>query len=257
MKPIQNHKIVLIGAGNVNTQLGQALIQNGFTISQIYNRSASSAQVLSEKLQVPFVTSEEQILKDADIYIISVKDDALLSVISKLDHLEGLCVHTAGSVPMDIFKGKIKRFGVFYPLQTFSKDRDISFSGIPVFIEAANKQDIEFLQEIALRLSGKVNVLSSEKRKYLHLAAVFACNFANHMYTLGSQVLEEQGLSWDFLLPLIEETAAKVKTIHPSKAQTGPAVRYDQTIIKKHMAMLTDDNKRKIYRLVSDSIHGE
>jgi predicted short-subunit dehydrogenase-like oxidoreductase (DUF2520 family) len=169
----------------------------------------------------------------------------------------GLWVHTAGSVPIDVFQNsRAKRYGVLYPLQTFSINRKISFDHIPLFIEANQAEDEQLLEKIALSLSDKVIRLSSEKRKHLHLAAVFACNFTNHLYASAAKILEEQNLPWEVLLPLIEETAAKVKALHPKEAQTGPAVRYDTNIINKHLEMLKNDpDKQELYRLLSQSIH--
>jgi len=254
VKQKPKYKIVFIGAGNVATHLSLALQQSGHSILQIYSRTESSASALGEKLQVPYSTSLSEINPDADVYIFSVKDSVIADCAKEIPAVKGIFVHTAGSVPLSVFDGFTNRAGVLYPLQTFSKNRKISFAEIPFFIEAYNKEDEDLLCDLAHLISKNVNVLSSEKRKYLHLSAVFACNFVNHIYDLSSQILEEQNLSFDYLLPLIKETAAKVEEITPREAQTGPAVRYDKPIIQKHIELLTDENKKKIYEMLSQSI---
>jgi len=157
---------------------------------------------------------------------------------------------------MDIFAPYTSRYGVFYPLQTFSKDRTVSFDHIPVFIEANNPEDEQLLKQIGNQLSDTVIPLNSEKRKYLHLAAVFACNFTNHLYAQASDILEKQEIPREMLFPLIQETVDKIKQMHPRDAQTGPAVRYDQNIMQNHLNLLKEDmQKEEIYKLLSQSIH--
>lgn len=187
----------------------------------------------------------------------SVKDAVLPDLIRQIKPNNGLWVHTAGSVPMEVFEGHVQRYGVLYPLQTFSKDRRISLEGVPVFLELNNPEDEKILKKVAKALTKEVHWLSSEKRKSLHLAAVFACNFTNHMYALAAKVLEKQDIPYDVLLPLINETAAKIGEIPPAEAQTGPAVRYDKNIIDKQMAMLEDPAMRTIYQLLSQNIYKE
>ena len=164
-------------------------------------------------------------------------------------------MHTAGSVPLSVFEEFTQRSGVIYPLQTFSKVRNISFSNVPFFIEASNKQDEQILYDIVHLISGNISILPSDKRKYLHLSAVFACNFTNHMYDLASQILREQDLSFDLLLPLIDETTAKVHKMTPHEAQTGPAVRYDKQVIQNHINLLSNDNNKEIYDIISKNIN--
>jgi len=255
MIPSRN-KIVFIGAGNLATQLALSLKEKGFSIAQVYSRSYESARMLSEKLQTEFTIDLSQIIPDASVYIFAVKDSALPEVLEALPRLPGLFIHTAGSLPMDIFAPYASRYGVFYPLQTFSRDRKVSFNHIPIFIEANNSKDENLLKEIASVLSDTVLPLASEKRKYLHLAAVFACNFTNHLYAQASDILEKQGISRKVLFPLIQETADKIKQLHPLDAQTGPAVRYDTNVIEKQLELLKEDSwKEEIYGLLSRSIY--
>jgi len=283
------NKIVIIGSGNVATHIALALTVAGNEIIQVYSHTLSNAHTLAKRIDEEKSALKEQyrfignvseygaqgilennieqisltdytdqlnlIIPKADYYIFSIKDDALIEVLENLPILEGLCLHTAGSVPMDIFSSFTNQYGVMYPLQTFSKDRNIDFSEVPFFIEASNQDSLLKLQTLVQDLSKKIYTLDSEKRKHLHLAAVFACNFTNHMYTLSSDILEQIGIETTVLNPLIEETARKIKTTHPKQAQTGPAVRYDINIINKHIEMIEDDGIKQIYQLLSQSIH--
>jgi predicted short-subunit dehydrogenase-like oxidoreductase (DUF2520 family) len=251
-----DNKIVLLGAGNVATQLGIAFRENGFPVVQVYSRSLASAEALGKRLQTAYTDNLLEINGTANIYIFALKDSALPQVLKELPPFQGLYAHTAGSLPLAVFSDYSERKGVLYPLQTLSKNRDISFRNLPFFVEANSPEDEFLLEEIALKLSGNVTRLSSEKRKYLHLAAVFACNFTNHLYTLATQILEEQGLDRRLLLPLIRETVSKIETMHPQEAQTGPAVRYDKNVIDKHLEMLeAQAHLQELYQQLSEDIH--
>ena len=254
MNQKHSYKIVFIGTGNVATHLSLALQQSGHSILQVYSKTELSASVLGKKLRVPYSTSLSEIDVHANVYIFSIKDSAIIDCIKEMPVVKGLLVHTSGSVPLSVFDGFTDRAGVLYPLQTFSKNREISFEEVPFFIEATNKKDENLLCELVKPISKNINVISSEKRKYLHLSAVFSCNFVNHLYDLASQILEEQNISYEFLLPLIKETAAKVQEIAPREAQTGPAIRYDKSVIQTHIDLLSDENKKKIYEMLSQSI---
>ena len=250
-------RIVLIGAGHVATHLGMALQQAGWEIAQVYSRTEASASALGNRLEVPFVTSIEEVCTDADIYLVMVKDAALPELIPALvkGREEALLVHTAGSMPMDVWKGHVHRYGVLYPMQTFSKERKVDFASVSFFVEANGEADLALLKTMAGALSPKVYEATSAQRTSLHMAAVFACNFANHMYTLSARLLEKNGLPFDAMLPLIDETARKVHELHPKAAQTGPAVRGDENVMGKHLEMLADEpGIREIYKIISDSI---
>ncbi|WP_106828020.1 Rossmann-like and DUF2520 domain-containing protein [Parabacteroides pacaensis] len=250
-------KVTFIGAGNLATRLALEMQKAGITIHQIYSRTLQSGEILALKLGCPYTDSIEQILPDADLYVFSLKDAVLDKIISQMVPNGGLWVHTAGSIPMSVFEGYASRYGVLYPLQTFSKEREVVFSRIPFFIEANNEEDVVFLASVAALLTSQVKVLPSAKRKMLHLAAVFACNFTNHMYALAARIVEEQDLPFDYLLPLIDETAAKVHFMLPSQAQTGPAIRYDQNVIQKHQEMLSEEDMQMLYEQISKSIYKE
>lgn len=257
-RSIEDTPIVFVGAGNLATNLAKALYHKGFRILQIYSRSKESAQLLAEQVEAEYTTDLQDIVRDARLYIVSLKDAAFVQLLPQITAGKqgALLVHTAGSIPLDIWKGQTERYGVFYPMQTFSKQRSVDFSEIPFFIEANSVQDTEFLKAIAATLSDKVYEVTSEQRKNLHLAAVFACNFTNHMYALAAGILEKSGLPFDVMLPLIDETARKVHELTPYDAQTGPAIRYDENVINNHLAMLESSPElQEIYKLLSKSIH--
>ena len=248
-------RVVFVGAGNLATRLSLEMRKSGMSIGQVYSHTSEHAKILADELGCGWTVIPEEIVEDADLYVFSLKDAVLQDVIARVKPNNGLWVHTAGSMPISVFEGLTARYGVVYPLQTFSKSREVDFKKIPFFLEANSSEDEKVLGEVARALSS--DVLSSEKRKNLHLAAVFACNFTNHMYALAEKILEEQQIPGEVLLPLIDETAAKVHVMSPVRAQTGPAIRYDENVINKHMAMLKDPDMRNLYELISRSIHKE
>ena len=247
-------KIVLVGAGNLATRLGLELVKKGCRIAQVFSRTAGSASSLAKQLNAPYTTNPAEITQRQDLYIFSLKDDALPEIISKTDYTGGLWVHTAGGVNADVFKGKAERYGVFYPLQSFSKARAFNFAKVPIFIEAANDADLAYLENLGRFISDKVLPMDSEKRRYLHLAAVFSSNFVNHLYTIAFKLLEEQNIDGSALLPLMEETEAKAHVMHPFEAQTGPALRGDRKVMEKHLSLLNDSELRELYEIVSNHI---
>lgn len=248
-------KISIIGSGNLATQLGLALHKEGYLISQVFSRNKKNAEILSKKLKAKAVVDLKKLSTDSSIYIISVKDDAIESVAKQLKLKDQIVVHTSGSVSMDVLKKTSKNYGVFYPLQTFSKEKQASFKTIPICIEANNNTTSTTLQYFAKSISGNVQKVNSEQRKKIHLAAVFACNFTNHMYAIAEHLLAKDKLSLDLLKPLIEETAHKIKKTKPSNAQTGPAIRNDKKTIDAHVKLLANEKDfKKIYELITKSI---
>ena len=204
----------------------------------------------------------EGIPAETDVCILAVKDDAIGSVARRIAEecpayiSRMIMVHTAGSVHMDILQGSAARYGVVYPMQTFTQARPVSFADIPCFVEASDSDTLCTLMALARSISGNVSELSSDRRRYLHLAAVFACNFVNHCYDLAATLLEPAGLPFSTLLPLIDETARKVHTLHPHEAQTGPAVRYDSGVMARHEQLLRQvGGPADVYALMSKSIH--
>ena len=248
-------KIIFLGSGNLATRLALEMQKKGMRIGQVYSHTPENAERLAACLDCHWTIDPEAVETDADLYVFSLKDTVLADVIARIPPNNGLWVHTAGSIPMDIFSGYTANYGVLYPMQTFSKTREVDFSVIPFFLEANTSENAGKLQQLARKLSGNVRFLSSDKRKSLHLAAVFACNFTNHIYALAVRLLQDQDIPADVLLPLIDETAAKIHTMPPRLAQTGPAIRYDENVINKHLAMLDDPDMRSIYRLISQNIH--
>jgi predicted short-subunit dehydrogenase-like oxidoreductase (DUF2520 family) len=251
-------KIVFIGAGNLATCVSMEMQRVGMTVGQICSRTGEHAESLAKKLNCRWTCRLSEIETDADLYIFSLKDTALQEVIPKVKPNGGLWVHTAGSVPMNVFEGYAQRYGVFYPMQTFTKNRRVQLDGTPIFIEVNREDDLKMLKKVAIALSGNAKVIDSETRKHIHLAAVFACNFSNHMYLLAAKLLERQGISHEVLLPLITETARKISNLSPREAQTGPAVRFDKDVMEKQLQMLNDDPvMQTIYKLLSQNIYKE
>ena len=251
-------KIVIIGSGNVATHLSLALKAKGENIIQVYSKTITHAEELAAKLSCDVASHIANIRTDADAYIFSVKDDAvfaLLREIVKCANEEAVFIHTAGSIPLPVLDGMSRHCGVLYPMQTFSKMRNVDFAHIPCFIEASDEKAMRVVRSLAASISESVHEVSSEKRKKLHLAAVFACNLTNHCYRLAEKVLQEDGLDFSLFLPLINETAKKVNEMSPRDAQTGPMVRYDQGVMNMQMSLISDERTREIYRLMADSIH--
>jgi len=250
---IQN--IIFIGAGNVATHLSVALKKAGFTIGQVYSRSVDSAQKLANLLNVDFTTDLISVKSTADLYVISLSDDATAGIMEKLNIRNKFLVHTSGSLHMDILADSSENYGVFYPLQTFSKQRTTDFATVPLCLEANNDVNLEALKAIAHKISGDVRVVNSEQRKAIHLAAVFVCNFPNFMYSVAEQITGNAALDFDILKPLISETAAKVQQINPWQAQTGPAFRDDKKTMEEHLRMLEQfPDYAIIYELLSKAI---
>lgn len=232
-------KIVLIGRGRLATNLEHALLSAGHEVASINSRTLEALPL------------------EADVYIVAVKDAALADVIraATKGRESQLFVHTAGSMPMDIFKGLTVHYGVFYPMQTFSKERLVDFNDISVFLETNDAVSMERLKMLSTTLTTHIYELDSEGRKHLHLAAVFACNFVNHCYALSAEVLAAKGLPFSVMLPLVDETAQKVHELSPREAQTGPAVRGDQNVMQMQANMLAGNSAvKQIYEALSNDI---
>lgn len=251
-------KIILIGAGNLATHLGKAIFAAGHDVVQVFSRTMQSATALASEVGAQPVSDISAVRSDADLYVVSVKDSALAELIPALckGKETKVFLHTAGSIPMDVFQGMALHYGVLYPMQTFSKQREVDFSQIPCFIEANDEYALQQIGDVAHQVSSRVYHLASEDRKFLHLSAVFACNFVNHCYALSQEILEEHGIPFEVMLPLIDETAAKVHELDPKEAQTGPAVRYDENVLRAQGALLKSNPQMKdIYDRMSMSIH--
>ncbi|WP_324721111.1 Rossmann-like and DUF2520 domain-containing protein [Salinimicrobium sp. HB62] len=251
-------EIVLLGSGNVATHLFKAFsAAEGLRVKQVYNHSENSLDFFRSKTEV---TTDINELAPADVYLLALKDDVIPEISKKLTQQKALVVHTSGSVSIDALDNCLRR-GVFYPLQTFSKDREVNYCSIPFCLEANNSEDLGLLKKLAEKISGKSYEISSEQRKKLHLSAVFVCNFVNHLYAVGEQICQKSEIPFDILKPLILETASKVQHASPAGVQTGPAIRNDRSTINAHLQLLeASQENREIYNILTSAIqtfHGK
>lgn len=249
-------KITIIGAGNVATHLGKSFAINNYLINQVYSHSIENAKSLATEVSSEATNNIAELKADSDFYIICVKDDVINELIKRIPFKDKLIAHTSGSVSMDAFKeNNFLNYGIFYPLQTFSKNKEVDLNKVPFCIEGANPTTEKELIGLAQQLTSKAYSISSEQRKVVHLAAVFACNFSNFMYTIADDITSKHNINFEILKPLILETAKKINNDSPFSMQTGPATRNDQEIIKNHIHMLADNKDyQDIYELITQSI---
>jgi predicted short-subunit dehydrogenase-like oxidoreductase (DUF2520 family) len=248
------NKIIFVGSGNVATRLACEFQKAGKEIIQLVGRTESSTKKLAQKLKVDYTTNFSKIKDDADLYVLSITDDALFKVVENIDFKSQLIVHTSGTTSVDVLK-RFDNYGVFYPLQTFSAKKQISFQNIPICIEGNSQDSIEKLQKLGGLISDNVQFINSEQRKILHIGAVIVNNFTNYLYAISEDILKDYDLSFKILKPLIAETAGKLETQSPFEAQTGPARRNDQEVIKNHLDILDQyPEYKKIYQLISDQL---
>lgn len=240
---------VIIGSGNVAYHLAKASIQNGISIDQIFGRNEKELQKISSELNISYSTEN---LQDADLYIICVSDNSVDDVSKIIAKKDCLVAHTSGSLPKEILIGEYRKSS-FYPLQTFSKTKNLDYKKIPFFIETENEEDQRILTDLASKISDNVMESTHEKRKYIHLTAVFACNFVNHLFARAKEISDAQEIPFDYFLPLINETVQKISEIEPKSAQTGPAVRNDKRILELHEQLLKDESL-EIYKTMNHSI---
>lgn len=246
-------RVVIIGSGNVATSLAHGLTTR-CEVAQIYSRQLAHARALADAIGCPAATDDlSDLVTDADAYIIAVRDDAIAGVIASVPDNGSLWVHTSGSKPMDLFLGHRRRYGVLYPMQSFSRQVITPLDEVHFFIEASDESALADVRRLGESLSCHLTEADSDQRRQLHVAAVFSCNFANHMWTLADEVLRDAGLPFDAMKPLIRTTVDKLDRLSPASSQTGPAVRHDTQVINRHLAML-DGDKRDIYDLLSQSI---
>ena len=234
-------KIAMLGSGNVATFLSKVLIQAGHSITQVWSRNPNNAIALAFKIGSDSITNISSILPDADIVIIAVNDDGIENVAAQIPkNPKQLILHTSGTTPLFVLENYTSNCGVLYPLQTFSKQDNVDFNVVPLCIEGNNLGVLIQIKSLAKQLSNNVNEVNSHQRAVLHLSAVFACNFTNHFYHIAQQILEDAGLDFDLLRPLIQQTTDKVMIGKPSEVQTGPAKRNDEQTMLKHVAILQD-----------------
>ncbi|MFV8373235.1 Rossmann-like and DUF2520 domain-containing protein [Flavobacterium sp. LB2P74] len=248
-------KVIIIGSGNVAQHL-IAAFQNSQNLGseielvQVFSRHVGS---VSHLLDLSQITNDLDTLAEADLYIIAVSDDAVASISSQLPFKNRLVVHTSGSVPLNVLDDN-NRKGVFYPLQTFTKNKPVDFRTIPICLESENATDYQLLDKVAKSISDKIFAINSKQRKALHVAAVFVNNFTNHLYQIGQEICQEHQVPFEILNPLIAETAQKIMLLSPSEAQTGPAKRNDTATIEAHEAFLSNENHLEIYKTLTQSI---
>ena len=244
-------RVVIIGSGNVAQHLIKAFTKsNSIEIVQAFSRNKQNLENLIDSSKI---TSDLNALIDADLYIISVSDNAIAEVSHQLNLKNKLVVHTSGSISMTDLENK-NRKGVFYPLQTFSKNAVVNFEAIPICLESENNDDYKLLETVAKSISDKVFNINSNQRKALHVSAVFVNNFVNHLYKIGNDICIENNIPFEILQPLITETANKITSLSPNEAQTGPAKRNDTQTINTHLQFLSDENQKEIYKILTKSI---
>ncbi|MCX6251076.1 MAG: DUF2520 domain-containing protein [Bacteroidetes bacterium] len=249
------HKVVLIGAGNFATNLALAMREEGFDIMQLYNRTEEHGKALAERFSAPYINNLKEITPDADLYIISVNDNAIEPVAAQLNLGEKLIIHTSGSIEIDVLKPASSNFGAFHSPQTFSKLVPVSFRELHVSIEANNKMNEDILVEFAGNLSDHVHRVNELQRRIIHLAAIFTGNFSNFMYTIAADLLKENKLPFDIMKPILKKTIENAFQGNPFKYQTGPAIRENYQVMSRHLELLAKHPDYKdIYDLVSRSI---
>ncbi len=243
-------EIIIIGTGNVAYHLTKALVQNKIPVKQIFGRNEKALEMFSQEFQIP---SSHERLESAALYIIAVSDASVEEVSRYITQEDCLVAHTSGSLPKEVLQGNYRKAS-FYPLQTFSKTKDLDYSQIPFFIETESETDFNLLEKLGRSISEKVMAANYEKRKYIHLTAVFSCNFVNHLFSIAKEISDSQQIPFDFFLPLIDETVEKIHHLHPKEAQTGPAVRNDKRVLSLHEGLLADSEYLKLYQMLNASI---
>jgi predicted short-subunit dehydrogenase-like oxidoreductase (DUF2520 family) len=248
-------RITLVGSGNVATHLAAALKNAGHAIVQVYSRAIQNAALLAYHVKAEAIDDLKSINTDTDLFIIATKDDAIGPIAEQLAVHQKLMVHTSGATDLYSLLAFSDNAGVLYPLQTFSKTKEVDFRNVPLCIEAKDDVITKVLEQLAQTISNKVYHINSEKRKALHLAAVFACNFPNYLYTIAQQLTAKQGLDFELLRPLIQETAEKVQNANPAMVQTGPAIRNDENTMAMHQQLLEGEPQlQQLYFLLSQGI---
>lgn len=248
-------EFIIVGAGNVAVHMAVAIKNAGLRIKQVYSRTTRAAEELASQLSVDYTNDIGQIDKDGDVYLFMLADDALEEILEQIELDEKIFIHTSGSTGMDILKKYSDRYGVIYPLQTFNKHIALDFENVPLFIEASDNKTLSLINTVTNKLSRSVTYANSVQRSYLHVAAVFACNFSNHMYTIAEKLLKENNISFEVLMPLIKETTRKAIEHGPSHVQTGPAMRNDKNILNFHQDMLGNQQDiQTIYSYISEHI---
>ena len=249
------YSVSIIGSGNVAYHLAHGLKKSGVKIDTIWSPNVLHRSELAASTGAKSVDSISEIVATSDFYIISVPDDKIAEVVEAMPAVNGVVVHTSGITPMSVISRRFQNCGVFYPLQTFSKLKSVDLKQVPFCVEGNSEVILLELENLAQKMSAKVYEVNSDERKKLHLAAVFVSNFVNHLYHVAGEIIDDSGLSFDLLVPLIEEVASKVKTLSPGQSQTGPARRNDKKTIAEHMKLLKEyPDYLKLYKLITNQI---
>ena len=247
-------EIVIIGTGNTATILGRMLKEAGHHIVQVYGRHAKAASELAYKLATESTNYWSVVSKTADLYIVAVSDIAIEEVIKEVHLPKSTIVHTAASISKMVLKDSAAHYGVFYPFQSLRKETPY-LPDVPIIIDASDEETLRSLETLAFSLTDTVVAADDATRIKLHLAAVFCNNFVNHLYTIAEKYCIEEGLEFKLLVPLIKETAMRLDTLSPDQAQTGPAIRMDESTIEKHLELLEKHpSLQKVYKLFTESI---
>ncbi|MBT34353.1 MAG: glycerol-3-phosphate dehydrogenase [Thalassobius sp.] len=253
------YNISIIGAGKLAWHLAQALTDAEIKINQVYSRSEASATKLVQRINQGSATIEKDFsFSSSNIFFIALPDDVVPTVLNEFHFPESaLLMHTSGTLPISVLESVGKQIGVFYPLQTFSFGKNVDFKKIPICLETSDENCLKQASFLAGLLSNEVHLISSEKRKSLHLAAVFACNFSNRLFALSEDILKKEEIPFHLLSNLVNETVVKAFEIGPEKSQTGPAIRNDIKTIEAHTQLLNGDSEKlEIYKLLTNSIRG-
>ncbi len=249
------HPITIIGSGNVATHFALALFKAGHPICEVYSKTAKNAELLAEKVNAKPVSELQQLSNHNGIYLLSVSDSAYEKLANDFPYPNKTLVHTAGSVSMEILSKATSNYGVLYPFQTLSKSKEVDFRQVPLLYCANNQQLEQTIQEIGISIAENVSFADDHQRKMLHICAVFACNFANHMFAVAEDLAKSNNIDFSLLYPLLKETLDKAMVQSPKAGQTGPAVRNDQNILKAHMQLLKDrPDLQSLYQTISNSI---
>lgn len=251
-------KIVIVGAGRIAWHLGKRLKSKGLPVAQVISRTAERTEALAEALHIPWSDSAADVLPDADWIIFAVRDDAIEEVARSFAPFapQALVTHTSGGTAGIVLKPYFERYGVFYPLQSFSLEHTPVWSKIPFCVDAQSEEDVLFLKKIAKTIGNLVYRVNDAQRALLHVAAVFANNFANHCFAIAEKILDEKDLPFELLHPLMEETLAKALQDSPARMQTGPAMRGDVVTVQRHLGLLSEHPEwREIYRTLSENIN--
>lgn len=250
--------VSFVGAGNVAYNLAPALAAGGVTIRHIISRNRTRAELLASRVNAKASDCIADIDQDTEAVFFTLPDDVIMSqaeLLAANKSFKGMMIHTSGSTSLNELLRYSKWAGVFYPLQTFSKALRADFNNIPICVEGGNETITSALENLGRLISTDVRRITSVQRGTIHLGAVFACNFTNHLYAQAFEILRKSGVNPSILLPLIQETAARVQNGEPHQLQTGPALRGDQRILNKHLGMLAgDESTAEIYRLLSEHI---